>query len=197
MFQYLVTEKKAYFEYISSSIIDLLDIDEINIGDAADDKSYDDGESIYDNGVAAANAVDEEQATSEESIYNGVMVSNAVDEEQATSVGSPDASAEISNENYGEESGYSKFCLERNEVVEGTMSRITGPTSLTLVIMKIGGVDLSVAKNKMHNEMSDKCSTLLPLNHIIPGMKRKRMTRAGVVGIFGESNINYKLMMKV
>lgn len=155
-----MTEKKAYFEYISPSIIDLVDTDEIN-GDTVDDKSYDDyttydnGESIYDNEVAAANAV-----------Y----------EEQATSVSSPDASAVILNEGDGEESGYSKFCLERNEVVEGTMSRIIGPTSLTLVIMKIGGVDLNVAKNKMHELMSDKCSTLPPLNHIVPGMKRKRAT---------------------
>lgn len=156
-----MTEKKAYFEYISPSIIDLVDTDEINNGDAADDKNYDDcttyddGESIYDNGVATA---------------------NAVVEEQVTSVGSPDASAVILNEDDGEENGYSKFCLERNEVVEGTMSRITGPTSLTLVIMKIGGVDLNVAKNKMHEVMSDKCSTLPPLNHIIPGMKLKRAT---------------------
>ncbi|XP_029343661.1 uncharacterized protein LOC100158953 [Acyrthosiphon pisum] len=193
VFQYLVTEKMAYFEYVSSSIIDLVDTDEINNGDAADDTkcdgandnisnatydnghddctTYVDGGSIYDSGGLTYGERRQSYDDGGRQTYDdGVAPANVVAEERrATSVGAPDASVVILDEDDGEESDYSKFCLERNEVVEGTMCRITGPTSLTLVITKIGGVDLIVAKNNMHKVMSDKCSTLPPPNHIKPG----------------------------
>jgi len=102
-----------------------------------------------------------------------VASTNPVNKERMSNVCAP----AILDEDDGEESGYSKFCLEPNEVAEGSMCRITGPTSLTLVITKISGVDLSVAKDKMYQAMLDKCSALPPLDHIIPGMKRKYTTR--------------------
>jgi len=218
VFQYLVTEKKAYFEYVSSSIIDLVDTDETNNGDAADDgkcdtadenisnvtydngqgdfTTYVDGGSIYDSGGLTCGERRQSYDDRDRQTYDdggGQTCDDgvAVDEEYG-SIGVPDSSAVRLNEDDGEESDYSKFCLEPNEVVEGTMCRITGPTSLTLVITKIGGVDLSVAKNNMHKVISDKCSTLPPLNHIIPGMKRKRTTRVGVVWHFWREK--YKLI---
>ncbi|CAI6344252.1 unnamed protein product [Macrosiphum euphorbiae] len=206
VFQYLVTDKMAYFEYVPSSIIDLVDTDEINNGDAADvskceaanynisnatyDNGHDDcttyvdGGSIYDSGGLT---YDERRQTYD----NGVATVSAADEERATSVGAPDATALVVDEDAGEESDYSKFCLERNEVVEGTMGRITGPTSLTLVINKIGGVDLSIAKNDMHKVIFNKCSTLPPPNHIVPGTAvivfHNVLWRRGVVEDGGKS----------
>jgi len=197
-------------------MIDLVDTDEINNGDATDDSNCvavnenvsnvtydngDDGGSIYDSGGLT---YDERRQTYDDgdgqtnddgsgqtyddggrqTYDDGVAAANVVDEERATNVGAPDASAAILDEDEGEESDYSKFCLERNEVFEGTMCRVTGPTSLTLMITKIGGVDLSDSKNNMHKVISEKCSTLPQPNHIIPGMKRKRTIKVGVVWPF-------------
>jgi len=218
--QYLVTEKMAYFSYVSKSIIDLVDTDEINdatedsscytVDDsncyAADDSNYCyvaddsncydadnslfdgpenngyddcttyvDGGSIYDDGGQtygnygqtcnnSGQTYDEREST-----YDNVVTStSAVNDECVSSVGAP----ATLDEDDGEESGYLKFCLEPNVVAEGSMCRVTGPTSLTLVITKISGVDLSVAKDKMYRAMLDKCGALPPLDlHIIPGIK--------------------------
>lgn len=68
-----------------------------------------------------------------------------------------------------EEYGFLKFSLETNEIFEGTLCSVMGPTSMTLMIMKIGGVDIKVSKDKMHEEMYKKCPELPALNEIIPG----------------------------
>lgn len=198
--QYLVTEKKAYFEYVSPSILNLVDTDEINNDDAdddsncyaADDNGYDDcttyvdGGSIYDDGGLIYN--ERGQTCDEfESILDN-RLTYALDKEPASGVG-----AISEEEDDDEESGFLKFCLEPKEVIEGTMCRITGPTSLTLVITKIGGVDLSVAKDNMCKVMQEKCNALPPLDRIIPGMKCKHTTREGMVRLptrLGANNLN-------
>uniref|UniRef100_A0A2S2NKN9 RING finger protein n=2 Tax=Schizaphis graminum TaxID=13262 RepID=A0A2S2NKN9_SCHGA len=213
--QYLVTNKIAYFEYVSPSNLELVDTDEENIVDASEKNYYydnnveiyndgdvetysdgngqtfndsrqtcDDGEQTYYNGGQICYDGDEqtcdngeqtcdngEQTYDEyESTYdNGMMTAYSVDDdERRSSVGATqNASATMPDD--GEESGYPKFCLEVNEIVEGTMCRVTGPTSLTLMITKIGGVDLSVVKDQMYNIIYDKCGTLPPLDPIVPG----------------------------
>ncbi|KAE9534553.1 hypothetical protein AGLY_008643 [Aphis glycines] len=239
--QYLVTNKLAHFEYITTSIIELMDTDEEEKDDATDNNYYNDddsgeiyneGEQTYDdvggtnnddeqtynnigetnnddehtyNNIGETNNDDEqtynniektnndneqtynnigETNNNDEQIYNNIgetnsvyestydnrsMAGHSVDDKRWNSVDAlSSASAMILDEE--EEFGYSKFCLEANEVFEGTMCRITGPTSLMLVITKIGGADLSVTKNRMYNEMYNKCGTLPPLDHIVPGL---------------------------
>lgn len=205
--QYLVTEKMAYFSYVEASIIDLVDTDEINDDDAAEDSScyaaddsncyaaddslfdgsknncyddyttYVDGGSIYDDGGQTYGNYEQTCNNSgqtygdRESTYENLVTSTSpVNEECVSSVGAP----AVLDEDNDEESGYLKFCLEPNVVAEGSLCRITGPTSLTLVITKIGGVDLSLVKDKMYQAMLDKCSALPPLDHVIPGIKRKQ-----------------------
>jgi hypothetical protein len=180
--QYLVTNKIAYFEYVSPSNLELVDTDEENIGDASeknyyydnDVEIYNDGDvETYDNRNGQTHCVSDGQTYDEyESTYdNGMMAAYSVNDERRKSVGAQNASVTIPDDD--EESGYSKFCLEVNEVIEGTMCRITGPTSLTLMITKSGGADLSVAKDQMYNIIYDKCGALPPLDHIVPGMKRR------------------------
>jgi len=217
--QYLVTNKIAYFEYVSPSNLELVDTDEENYYYDNDVEIYNDGDvETYDNGNGQTHCVSDGQTYDDgdeqtfndsrliwddgeqtfndsrlicddggqtydeyESTYdNGMMAAYSVDDERRRSVGAQNASATMPDDD--EESGYSKFCLEVNEVIEGTMCRVTGPTSLTLMITKIGGADLSVAKDQMYNIIYDKCGTLPPLDHIIPGMKRTRILLIYSVG---------------
>jgi len=124
-----------------------------------DEQTYDVHEQIYD--------VREQIHDVREQIYeDGVATSNAVHEKSADS-----GSVSSMMFDDDEECGYSKFCLGHNETVEGTVCRVSGPTSLTLMIMKIGGVDLSASKDKMYNVMYNKCGALPPIDRIVPGMK--------------------------
>ncbi|XP_025195551.1 RING finger protein 17-like isoform X2 [Melanaphis sacchari] len=186
--QYLVTNKFAFFEYVSSSIIDLVPDDENNFH-ATDDSNYDDygqtnddseqtngdggqtnGDGGQTNGDGGQTNDDDGQTYVEyESIFDNatMMTTYSVDDEQGNNVSTLNTSAVMLDD--GEESDYLKFCLEVNEVIEGTMCRINGPTSFTLMITKIGGADFSVAKNQMYNMIYDKCGTLPPLDHVVPG----------------------------
>lgn len=67
-----------------------------------------------------------------------------------------------------EEPCFMEFCL-LNETVEGTMCSVIGPTKLTLMITKIDGVNITLAKDDMHNNMLIKCGGLPALKKIVPG----------------------------
>lgn len=196
----------AHFDYISTSIIELTNTDEEKKSDATDNNYYNDGGETCDdvgetnddgghtcNDIGQANNDDEhicnnnkETSNADESTYdNRSMAGHSVDDKRWNSVSAlSSASTMIPDDE--EEFGYSKFCLEANVVFEGTVCRITGPTSLMLVITKIGGADLSVSKERMYNEMYNKCGTLPPLDHIVPGMKHVlrvgRTSRASLLG---------------
>lgn len=68
-----------------------------------------------------------------------------------------------------DEYGYLKFSLETSEVFEGTLCSVTGPTNMTLMIMKIGGVDIGVSKDTMQRKLYEICTKLPALHKIIPG----------------------------
>lgn len=181
-----MTNKLAHFEYIPTSIIELADMGEEKEDDATDNNYYNDDDSgeIYDedeqayddvgktndNGEQTYNNTEDTNSVHESTYDNRSMAGHSVDDKQWNSVHAL-SSASLMIPDEEEESGYSKFCLEANEVFEGTMCRITGPTSLRLVITKMGGADLSVTKDRMFNEMYNKCGTLPPLDHTVPGMK--------------------------
>lgn len=196
--QYLVTNKLAHFEYIPTSIIELADMDEEKEDDATDNNYYndDDGGEFYDEGGQTYDDVGKTNDNGEQA-YNNIGETNSDDEQTYNNIEETNSVSESTYDNRSmaghsvddkpwnsvdalssalsvildeeEESGYSKFCLEANEVFEGTMCRITGPTSLRLVITKMGDADLSVTKDRMYNEMYNKCGTLPPLDPIVPG----------------------------
>lgn len=67
------------------------------------------------------------------------------------------------------ESSFMKFCLNSNEVIEGTLCNVTGPTLMTLMIIKIGGIDITLSKDEMQTVMFKECAMLQTINTILPG----------------------------
>lgn len=177
----------AHFDYISTSIIELMDMDEEKKDDVTDNNYYndDDGGEIYDggeqtyddvgktndNGEQTYNNIEDTNIVYESTYCNRSMAGHSVNDNRWNSVDALSSASTTILDEEEQEFGYSKFCLEANEVFEGTMCRITGPTSFMLVITKVGGADLSVTKDRMYNEMYNKCGTLPPLDPIVPGMK--------------------------
>lgn len=68
-----------------------------------------------------------------------------------------------------DETDYTHFSLETNEVFEGTLCSVTGPTSMTLIISKVGGVNIKASKDELQKMMYEKCPNLPILDKIIPG----------------------------
>lgn len=72
-----------------------------------------------------------------------------------------------------DKSKFMKFCLNvnSNEVIEGILCNVTGPTRMILLIVKIGGVDITLSKDEMQVAMLNECTMLPALDKIIPGKK--------------------------
>lgn len=68
-----------------------------------------------------------------------------------------------------EETEYSQFSLDTNEVFEGKLCRVTRPTNMILIISKVGGVDIKASKDELQKMMYEKCPDLPVLDKIIPG----------------------------
>lgn len=71
----------------------------------------------------------------------------------------------------GNESKFMKFCLNlnSNEVIEGILSSVTSPTQMILLIVKIGGVNITLSKDEMQKAMFNECDILPALEKITPG----------------------------
>lgn len=69
-----------------------------------------------------------------------------------------------------ESSGYSRFYLDSNEVVEGTLCRVNSPDRITMMIERIDGIDITESKQNMQTAMLNKCAELPVLDDIVPGM---------------------------
>jgi len=66
---------------------------------------------------------------------------------------------------------YSKVGLKFNDVIEASLCKVVGPTRMTLIIKKIGGIDLTIYKEEM-NKMLMKCASMPKLDRIVPGKQR-------------------------
>lgn len=63
---------------------------------------------------------------------------------------------------------FSKVGLKFNDVIEASLCKVVGPTRMTLIIKKIGGIDLTIYKEEM-NEMLMKSASMPKLDKIVPG----------------------------
>lgn len=65
---------------------------------------------------------------------------------------------------------FSKTSFKLSEVIEGSLCEVTAPTRMILLIEKISGVDLTVPKEEMHNDiMQAQCSKLPRLDSVSTG----------------------------
>lgn len=66
-------------------------------------------------------------------------------------------------------SDYSRFCLNSNEVVRGTLCEVISPVCMTLMIETIDGIDITATKKTMQSSMYQQCPELPVLKEIVPG----------------------------
>lgn len=174
--QYLVSTNYVHFNHVDKINLNLLenaDLSETNelLGDIVDKEIHCD---ISSN---TSYCTFEEDVDAVEVIQNEYEINYRVPSVDSAEERIDDASdyydafkMEVDSCNAVEqENDYMKFCLNSNEVIEGLLCNVMGPTRMTLIVKKIDGYDLDPKKDEMQSEINNKCNRLPELTEIVPG----------------------------
>lgn len=177
----MVTSKIAYFSYIDFSQLDIVELVDEKTYEESDDmeNSTDgaDGKSIVVNAVYDQDNSKEADAScikdlKEEAISSDQSLSAEEDDDGDDENSSSSSSSCFTDDNrdheYDVDTRFSKFSLS-NQVVEGTLCDVVGPTQIIVMITKVDGVVILKSKDEMHQSMYKKCPKLPKLENYIPG----------------------------
>lgn len=121
----------------------------------------------------ASSGVDDQESSVSSIAVTCAEKDECGDDERSTTNNNNDEQSDVETQcaEPEESSGFFSFCLvDTNEVVEGTLCKVISPVRMTLMIKKIGGIDISESKNVMQTDMIKKCAVLPPLDKIVPGI---------------------------